>query len=99
MSPGNHVPGLISPTLREKCLYSSFFWSVFPTAFGLIQWECRKIRARKNPTTETFHATQLVNDLNRFVLFLDNLPAQDSGDFKKAVAGVNVVVWFGVENV
>ena len=50
---------------REQCLYSECFWSVFP-AFGLtmerysvsllIQSECTKIRTRKTPNTDTFHA-------------------------------------------
>ena len=39
--------------------------------------------------------TQSVNDLNHFVLFLDNLPAQEADDFKNAVAGLNGAVWFG----
>ena len=39
-----------------------------------------------------------VNDLNRFVLFLDNLPAQETNDFKNAVASLNGVVWFGLKN-
>ena len=32
-------------SLREKCPYSEFFWS-----------ECRKIRTRKTPNRDTFHA-------------------------------------------
>ena len=31
--------------LREKCLYSEFFWSIFS-----------RIRTRKTPNTDTFHA-------------------------------------------
>ena len=55
------------PTLREKCPYLEFFWSVFP-AFGLnteiygvslcIQSECEKIRTRETPNTDTFYALQ-----------------------------------------
>ena len=53
-----------TPTLREKCLYSEFFWSVFPhirTEYGKIrriQSECGKIRSRKTPNTDTFHTIQ-----------------------------------------
>ena len=49
----------------EQCSYSEFFWPFFP-AFGLnmekysvsllIQSECGKIRTRKTPNTDTFHA-------------------------------------------
>ena len=36
-------------SLREKCSPSEFFWSVFSTNVG-------KIRTRKTPNTDTFHA-------------------------------------------
>ena len=39
-------------SLREKCPYAEFFWS----AFSSIWTECRKIRTRKTPNTDTFHA-------------------------------------------
>ena len=42
--------------------------------------------------------TQSINDLNHFVLFLDNLLAQETDDFKNAVAGLNGVVWFGLKH-
>ena len=55
--------------LREKCLYSEFFSSYFP-AFGLnterysvfvyIQSLCAKIRTKKIPNTDTFHAVYLI---------------------------------------
>ena len=35
----------LEDTLRQKCPYSEFFWS-----------KCGKIRARKTPNTNTFHA-------------------------------------------
>ena len=41
---------------------------------------------------------QSVNDLNCFLLFLDNLPTQETYDFKNAVAGLNDVAWFGLKN-
>ena len=42
--------------------------------------------------------TQSIDHLNRFVLFLDNLPAQETEDFKNAVAGLNGIVWFDFKN-
>ena len=51
-------------TLREKCLYSEFYWPVFSciwTECGeirvsrRIQSECGKIGTRKSPNTDTFH--------------------------------------------
>ena len=41
---------------------------------------------------------QSLNNLNGFVLFLDNPPAQETDKFKNAVAGRNDVAWFGLEN-
>ena len=52
-------------TLHEKCLYSEFFWSVYPVFWQntekcnlslSIQSECGKIWIRKTPNTDTFHA-------------------------------------------
>ena len=50
-------------SLREKCPYSDFFWSVFSrirTEYGEYilrnQSKCGKIRTRKTPNTDTFHA-------------------------------------------
>ena len=51
-------------TLHEKYPYSEFFWPVFSriwTEYGKIlhiapQSECGKIRTRKTPKTDTFHA-------------------------------------------
>ena len=58
-------PGSINrPTLREKWAYSEFFWSLFSliwTKYGVslcIQSECGKIRTRKIPNIDTFHAVQ-----------------------------------------
>ena len=53
-------------SLREKCPYSEFFWSLFP-AFGIkmeryrIKFECGKIRTRKTPHPDTFHAVHIYN--------------------------------------
>ena len=52
----------IKSSLREKCPYSEFFWSVFsciPTQYGVSlhnQSEYGKIRTRRIPNTDTFHA-------------------------------------------
>ena len=53
-------------TLREKCPYSEFFWSVFSRIFELamerysvsfrIKSECGKIWTKKTPNTNTFYA-------------------------------------------
>ena len=51
-------------TLREKCPYLEFFWCIFSrflTEYGFtvnlrIHSECGKIRTRKTPNTDTFHA-------------------------------------------
>ena len=57
-------------TLREKCPNTEFFWSVFSciwTEYGeilrplRIQSECGKIRIRKTPCLDTFHAVVLKN--------------------------------------
>ena len=40
--------------LREKCLYSEFFWSVF----SHIHTEYGEIRTRKTLNMDTFHAVQ-----------------------------------------
>ena len=45
-------------TLREKCPYSELFWSGFSriqTEYGE-QSECRKMRTRITPNTDTFYA-------------------------------------------
>ena len=56
-------------TLCEKYPYSEFYWSVFFRiqteyvdigVFLLIQSECGKIRTRKTPNTDTFHAVYLL---------------------------------------
>ena len=63
-------------SLREKCPYSEFFWSVFSrirTEYGQmlvsfrIHSECEKIRIRKTPNTDTFHT------VGYFVEFLTSL--------------------------
>ena len=47
--------------LRKKCPCLKFFWSIF-SAFGLnkekyrIQSECKKIRTKKTPNTNSFYA-------------------------------------------
>ena len=47
-------------TLRGKCPYSEFFWSVITriwTEYGEnIQFKCEKIRTGKTPNTNTFYA-------------------------------------------
>ena len=58
------IQSLLALSLRKKCSYSEFFWSVF-SAFGLnteryevslrIQSKYGKIRSRKTPNTDTFH--------------------------------------------
>ena len=59
-----HSETNIIPSLREKYPYSKFFWS-----------ECGKIRTRKTPNTDTFHAvyfaiiaTKMCNRVCRFLL-------------------------------
>ena len=57
-------------TLREKCLYSEFFWSVFSrirTEYGdlRIHSECRKIRTIKALNTGTFYEVPLPNDMQK----------------------------------
>ena len=43
--------------MREKYRYLEFFWSVFRCFVSLrIQSKCGKIRTRKTPNTDTFHA-------------------------------------------
>ena len=39
--------------LREKCMYSEFFWSVFSRIRTEYQSECGKILTRKTPNTDT----------------------------------------------
>ena len=39
-------------SLRKKCQYWEFFWS----AFYCIHSECGKMRTRKTPNMDTFHA-------------------------------------------
>ena len=48
-------------TLREKCPYSGFFWSVFYFVFLRIQSKCEKIRTRKTPNTDIFHAVLVLH--------------------------------------
>ena len=52
-------------SLRKKCPYSELFWFTFSriwTEYGEngvslhIQSECRKMRTRRTPNTDTFHA-------------------------------------------
>ena len=61
-----HNKGLCLPwSLREKCPYSKFFWSVFSriwTEYGVslrIQSKCGKIKTRKTPKADTFHALNI----------------------------------------
>ena len=53
------------PPLRKKCPYSEFFWSVYShirSEYGDLRskypysLQMRKIRTRKTPNTDTFHA-------------------------------------------
>ena len=54
-------------SLREKCQYLEFFWSVFScirtecSVSLCIQSECGKTGTRKAPNTDTFHAVSLQN--------------------------------------
>ena len=52
---GVQLGELQKETLREKCPYSKFFWSV---CFR-IQLKCGKKRTRKTPNTDTFHEVEL----------------------------------------
>ena len=63
-------------SLRKKCPYLEFFWSIFSrirTEYGerylvslRIQSESGKIRTRKSPNTDTFHAVFVftINELS-----------------------------------
>ena len=48
-------------SLPEKCPYSELFWS----AFSRIQSECREMRTRITPNTDTFYAVILSNNVPR----------------------------------
>ena len=59
------LPFLVHLTLREKCRYSEFFWSIFFRIWTdaqryseslRIQSECMKIRTRKTPNADIFRA-------------------------------------------
>ena len=39
-----------------------------------------------------------VQDLDRHVLFVDNLTAQQTDDFKKSISDLKGVVWYGLKN-
>ena len=63
-------------TLREKCLYSELFWSLFSrirTEYGRygvtlrIQSECRKMRTGITPNTDTFHAVLYNTKMDAFL--------------------------------
>ena len=64
-----------SYSLRKKCQYLEFFWSVFSHIRNeyvdlplnlQIKSECRKIRSRKTPNTHTFYAvTKGISDKSR----------------------------------
>ena len=41
----------------------------------------------------------VVEDVQRFALFCDNLTGQTSEQFKKAVSDLNGIAWFGLPNV
>ena len=49
--------------LRKKIPYSEFFWYVFYSVYLRIQSECGKIRTRKTPSTDTFCAVKINNQL------------------------------------
>ena len=40
----------------------------------------------------------VVENLQKYVLFVDNLTAQQTDDFKKAVSNIKGVVWYGLKN-
>ena len=53
-------------SLRERCSYSEFFWSVFShiwTEYGEISVRMGEKRTRKTPNTDTFHA------VSRFLIY------------------------------
>ena len=39
-----------------------------------------------------------MQDLDRHVLFVDNLTAQQTDDFKKSISDLKGVVWYGLKN-
>ena len=59
-------------SLRKKCPYSEFFWSVF----SRIQSECGKVRTRITPNTDTFHAVTKENKVYQD----ENYPAKSVND-------------------
>ena len=62
-------------TLRKKCPYSELFWSVFSRIrieYGeirSIQSEHRKIRTRKTPNLDIFHAVPVFIRRKQFTLY------------------------------
>ena len=40
----------------------------------------------------------VVENLQKYVLFVDNLTAEQTDDFKKAVSNIKGVVWYGLKN-
>ena len=77
----NHYNSHITQSLREKCPYSKFFWSVFFriwTEYGvslLIQFKCGKIQTRKTPNADTFPAVNISrskgNQATKFGLLIE----------------------------
>ena len=52
--------------------YSEFFWSIISHIWPLrIQSECGRIRTRKTPNTDTFHAVLSKNEVLAWQLFQD----------------------------
>ena len=69
---------IISPTLCQKSTYLEFFWSAFScirTEYGEIA--CKKIRTRKTPNTDTFHAVQDLSKQSFSQIHLGDLSVSD----------------------
>ena len=68
-----------SYSLHENCPYSEFFWSVFfhiwteDGKIWSIQSKCGKMRTRKTPNTDTFHAVNLLVLTSVVVVFGNEL--------------------------
>ena len=58
----NHSAPFDSSSLHEKCPYLEFFKSVFSRIWYLVSLciqSCKKVRRRKSPNTDTFHAVAI----------------------------------------
>ena len=65
-----------------------------------VYWKsCAWVDTKFSVKWATNTLVQSVSHLNCFVLFFDNVPAQETDNFKNAVVGLNIVVWFRLKNV